>query len=352
MAMRKLAGFSWISGLLVIGGMLTVPLWARPQFGGQAQAPGQVVDDLSFTMPSGWIDRPAQGPNAKAHFVLFRGGIPYCEMYVYCDPLTQPMSLDQAFQKGVAQVQAALQGYRPLGTRNMRIAGQDTIVHDFSYNVAGAASFTARAYILLVNNKIYNFFFNTVSGNFHSVQSAFDQIVSTVRSAPAGGPPNPAAGLPALGAPEKQAEGGLPGLTPEPAEAPLFKDADARFTVPLPAGTTVFRHEGNLTSYKNAGKKAYFQVWSFTGVSEAMGMRDYAMKAKTMNGKQAMWDLAGKEIVVALYTGGDLTSEKKATVTAVYPAVGLYLSIEVPIADYPADQEWIAGIIRGVRFSK
>ncbi len=162
----------------------------QQQMGGQPQ--GQSGDDIAYTMPPGWVIQQVQGagPNVKVHYVYFQGGVPYCEMYLFCDPLAQPMTLDQAFQQGVERARPALQGYQPLGTQKTQVAGQETIVHDFSYFVSGSVSFIGRSYVMLVNNNVYNFFFNTTNNYFYSLQGIFAQILSTVRVVP-----RPAPGL-------------------------------------------------------------------------------------------------------------------------------------------------------------
>jgi len=541
----------------------------QQQMGGQPQAQGQSGDDLTYTMPPGWIIQQVQGagPNVKVHYVYSQGGVPYCEMYLFCDPLAQPMTLDQAFQQGVERARPTLQGYQPLATQKTQVAGQETIVHDFSYFVSGSVSFIGRSYVMLVNNNLYNFFFNTTNSYFYSLQGIFAQIVSTVRvvpkpapgmqpgfqpgvqpggqmGAPVGGaqtggmivqeqeftldltpgwrpsndsagakyrwydqngqklgalfifepdqggammtlfgdvspsslldsafekqktdlfqtldnykpintvktkiggfdalvhdfniiqgqttgynrwyfivhkpkadegttrygtyvytfgftttalnqlemvksqfdaimgsirpkgapapqartatppppPPANAAGAPPVAPPvqiqrpqEKPAVGGLPTLAPETAAADTYQDADGRFKIPLPAGTKIYRKEGNMTSYENREKNAYFQVWSFKKAKEADGLREYATKNKKLNGKPVTWNVDGREVFIGLYTGGDTTSIAKATVTAVYPSVGLYILIEVPAKEYAATQEWISDLIRGVRFLK
>jgi hypothetical protein len=567
MSLRKSAVFFGLFIFVFLAPVLTGQFPAGQQMGGQPQA--QFGDDITYTMPPGWIIQPVQGAgaNVRVHYVYYQGGIPYCEMYLFCDPLAQTMTLDQAFQQGVERARPTLQGYQPLATQKTQVAGQETVVHDFSYFVSGSVSFIGRSYVMLVNNNLYNFFFNTTNTYFYSLQGIFAQIVSTVRvvprpapgiqpgiqpgvqlggqmGAPVGGmqaggmtvqeqdftldlapgwgpsndpagakyrwynqngqqlgaffifepdqgggmatlfgdvspsslldaafekqktdlfqtlgnyapintvktkiggfdalvhdfnfaqgqttgyyrwyfivhkpkadegttrygtyvypfgfmttalnqlemvksqfdaimgsirpkgapappartatppppPPANAAGAPPVAPPvqiqrpqEKPAVGGLPTLTPETGTTATYQDAAGRFKIPLPAGTKIFRKEGDLTSYQNREKNAYFQIWTAASVEKAEGIELLITEKKKLNGKPVKWDVGGTEAIIKLYSGKNTIGDDVAVLTAFYPKAALVLLIEVPAKAYAADQEWISGLIRGVQFLK
>jgi hypothetical protein len=515
-------------------------------FGGAQQAGAITADDIAYTMPPGWIMQPVQaGPEVIAHYVYYRGGMPSCELYISCEVPAAPKTLDQAFQEGLAKVKPALPFYQARGTQRTTVAGLDAIVHDFSYYVAQSAAFTGRSYVFIVNGKVYNFFFNTTSGNFTGVQGLFPQILNSVQvnptpnvaaqegggggvtvgpgggltceehgvafELPAGWAPsndpagakyrlhrngrlvgslfvfepnqlsamtalfgggsaaqlkdalaarqeglfkqigeykpaettnmkfgpfealvhefdfrqtnNPgfyrwyfvsvkakedtgttqyppvvhefsimstaldqrgalkkefdaifatlrlkgatapavttvaeAAGPPAVQSkpPAKKAAGALPQLagTDTAAEAGVYTDPQSRVRIPLPPDTVIFRKEGELTSYKNKPRKAYFQFWSMKSVSEAGGMGSYATKDKKQNGAAMSWEVEGREVLVKLYTGKNVINDDVAAVTALYPEANLLVYVEVPLKDYNTSQEWIMEFLQGVHYLK
>jgi len=164
----------------------------------------QTIDDLVYTLPPGWVFQPVQaGPEVKAHYAFYYGGVPCGELYISQEILSGPQTVDQFFQAGLAKVRPTLPYYQARGTQKINLAGLETLVHEFSYALAGTM-FIGRTYVLVVNGKGYSFFFQTVSNYFSSVQQAFAQVMSTVKTAvqpaPAPGPsprpaPSPGAGM-------------------------------------------------------------------------------------------------------------------------------------------------------------
>ena len=145
---------------------------------------GQDANDITYTMPAGWSLQPVQaGPEVKAHYVLMSGGRPYGEMYFSREPLAGPQSLDQFFQAGLEKVKPSISNYRALQTQHISLAGIDTIVHDFNYDLSGT-SWSGRSYSMLVNDTAYTFFFNTLSQYAPSLQGTISQVMSSVRPAP------------------------------------------------------------------------------------------------------------------------------------------------------------------------
>jgi hypothetical protein len=518
-------------------------------FGGGAQAGATTAEDIVYAMPAGWIMQPVQaGPEVIAHYVYYRGGIPYCEMYLSSKVLTGPQSLEQAFQEGIETAKPNFPYYQSHGTQRIQVAGLEAIVHDFSYYMAQSAAFKGRVYVMLVNNKMYSFFFNTSSANFAGVQGLFPQVLGSVRVAPkpavvaqtggaggltgAGGPgggmtceehglvfelpagwvpsndpagakyrlPSPAGGqlaalfvfepdklsglsvlfgenaataldnalnrrkeelfktfdeytpvgttkikiggldalvhdfdfrqsnfrgfyrwyfisvktkedtattkyapnihqfsfmssaleqrealkaqfdaifaslrlkgapapagqittageltLPAEAAqpqkhPAKKA-GSLPQLTGgETAEPGVYVDPKGLVRIPLPAEAQLFRKEGEMTSYHVRNKNAYMQIWSMKSFDEAERMQLVATEDKKQNGDQMRWDVAGRQAIIKLYTGKNISKKDVAVVTAIFPDASLFILVEVPVNDYGAAQEWIEEFIRGVQF--
>jgi hypothetical protein len=167
---------------------------ARPQL-----TTGQEADDITYTMPAGWSLQPVQaGPEIKAHYVLMSGGRPYGEMYFGKEPLAALQSLDQFFQAGLEKVRPGIPSYRPLQTQRISLAGIDTIVHDFAYDLSGT-SWSGRTYSMLVNNTGYTFFFNTLSQYLPSLQGTISQVMASVRPAPKPKPAPQAVGVQAGG---------------------------------------------------------------------------------------------------------------------------------------------------------
>jgi hypothetical protein len=215
-------GVAFLSVLIV--SLLVPGLFSAAGFGGgQIQAGEQTADDVSFTLTSGWYPKPVQaGPEVKGHYVLMRGGVPYCELYISGRALAASETLDQAFQQGLKTLKPGLPYYQARGTQKTKIAGTDAIVHEMSYNPSAGVPFVARAYCLIANASVYTFFFNTTSTYFVSLQGSFQQIMSTVRitELPAALPPP------------------LPEPEPAGAAASAYRDPQGRFQIPVPPGWT------------------------------------------------------------------------------------------------------------------
>jgi hypothetical protein len=174
--------------------------FAQPQL-----TAGQEADDITYAMPAGWSLQPVQaGPEVKAHYVLMSGGRPYGEMYFSKEALAAPQSLDQFFQAGLEKAKPAIPNYRLRQTQHISVAGIDTIVHDFTYDISGT-SWSGRTYSMLINNTAYTFFFNTLSQYLQSLQGTISQIMASVRPAPK---PKPA---PQMGGVQAGGQAAVPG---------------------------------------------------------------------------------------------------------------------------------------------
>lgn len=151
-------------------------------FGADIQTAGAfTLDDIVYTMPPGWVLQPVQaGPEVKAHYAFYYGGVPCGELYVSQEILSGPMTVDQFFQEALTKVRPTLPYYQARNTQKITLSGLETVVHEFSYALAGTM-FTGRTYALVFNGKAYTFFFQTVSNYFSSVQPAFGQVMSSVK---------------------------------------------------------------------------------------------------------------------------------------------------------------------------
>jgi len=136
---------------------------------------------IEFTMPAGWV--PKSAPGVKAAYDLFFQGKPYAEMYLSEETLNEPKTAAQVLEDGIRKNSGNLNSYRSLGSSNVRIAGTDGAVHDFSYHIPQTAvQFTGRVLVLVVSDTAYSFFFNTTSGYFPYVKGSFDEIAASVRA--------------------------------------------------------------------------------------------------------------------------------------------------------------------------
>jgi hypothetical protein len=188
--------FSGLAAIFVPAGLG----FARPQL-----TAGQEADDITYTMPAGWSLQPVQaGPEVKAHYVLMSGGRPYGEMYFSKEPLAAPQSLDQFFQANVEKAKPTIPNYRPRQTQHISLAGIDTIVHDFTYDIS-STNWSGRTYSMLIGNTAYTFFFNTLSQYLPSLQGTISQIMASVRPAPK---PKPA---PQIGGVQAGGQAAVPG---------------------------------------------------------------------------------------------------------------------------------------------
>jgi len=154
--------------LWILVSTLAVAFSAFAQIGTPGPA-GQIGDDITYTMPQGWIAQPVQGagPEMKAHYAFFYQGTPCGEMSLYCGPLTGSSSIEQAFQDGLANIRPALPYYQARGTQKITIGGMPTMVHEFSYTPAGGGIlFIARTYTMIAGSGIYTFWFQTVQNYF------------------------------------------------------------------------------------------------------------------------------------------------------------------------------------------
>ena len=188
-----------ILSILLFSGLAAIFIPAGYGFARPQLTAGQEADDITYTMPAGWLLQPVQaGPEVKAHYVLMSGGRPYGEMYFSKEALAAPQNLDQFFQAGVEKAKPTIPNYRPRQTQRISLAGIDAIVHDFAYDVSGT-SWSGRTYSMLIDNTAYTFFFNTLSQYLPSLQGTISQVMASVRPAPKPKPAPQAAGVQAGG---------------------------------------------------------------------------------------------------------------------------------------------------------
>lgn len=136
---------------------------------------------IEFTMPAGWV--PKSAPGAKAAYDLYFQGKPYAEMYLSEEALNEPKTASQLLEDGIRKNSGNLSGYRSLGSSNVRVAGTDGVVLDFSYYIPQTTvQFTGRLLVLVVNEAAYSFFFNTTSSYFPYVKGSFEEIASSVKA--------------------------------------------------------------------------------------------------------------------------------------------------------------------------
>jgi len=287
MSRQKLLGILWIllfSGLAAI----FVPAgygFARPQL-----TAGQEADDITYTMPAGWSLQPVQGgPEVKAHYVLMSGGRPYGEMYFSKEFLAAPQSLDQFFQAGLEKAKPTIPNYRPRQTQRISLAGIDTIVHDFVYDLSGT-SWSGRTYSMLINNTAYTFFFNTLSQYLPSLQTTISQVMSSVRPAPKPAPASQALGVPAGG---KDAVPGAPGGGPGTVEENgLQFDLPAGWAPSNDAQGAKYRLYGpEGTLY---GSLFIFEPDKLSGLSAMMGGPDNTLDSVLRDNQEGLYKNIGQ----------------------------------------------------------
>ncbi len=332
---------------------------------GAGESGGQLTgtlagNDITWNMPPGWFMQPVFGasPEVIGHYSYYRGGLPYCEMFLSCEILATPKTLDEAFAEAMEKAKPALPLYQARGTQRTMIAGLDAIVHEFSFYMVQGVPFAGRAYTLIVNGGLYSFLFNATSSNFDTFRGVFPQIIDSVKRNPkAAAPAGQIQGqAQAQVSPEKKAPKTLPSPTGEPTSgSAVFTDPDGRIRIPLPDGAEIFRYVSNLTSYKFKDKKAYFQIWTFESPSKALGMEAYAASEQwkgKLREKAQVWVVAGAEVQVKFYAGKDSVDDDAVIVPAVYPEHGLFVLIEVAGDGFEASWAWIKSFIEGARFSK
>lgn len=146
---------------------------------------GQDLEAIAYQMPAGWYNQPVQaGPELLAHYVYMSGGRPYGELYLSREIQAAPKSLDELLREGIEKARPGLQGYSARGTQRTTIGGLEALVHDFSYFVAGSVAFSGRVYVLVSDNIMYSFLFNTPTQTFSFMQGVFGQVMATVRPTP------------------------------------------------------------------------------------------------------------------------------------------------------------------------
>ncbi len=148
--------------------------------------PAQDADEISYTMPPGWVVQAVQGgPEIKAHYVFMNGGRPYGEMYLSQVVLAAPQTADLVFQEGLAKVRPTMPYYQARNTQKVVLGGIDTVVHEFAYMPQGAGvMFIGRSYTMVVGSTAFTFFFQAVTNFFPSMQTQFSQVMTTVRPIP------------------------------------------------------------------------------------------------------------------------------------------------------------------------
>jgi len=173
--MRKF-GFSVLCGVIFLSAVGAVFFCPDEGAGETVSAGG-----IEFTMPAGWV--PKSAPGVKAAYDLFYQGKPYAEMYLSEETLTEPKSAAQILEDGIRKNSGNLSNYRSMGISNVRVAGTDGVLHDFSYHIPQAAvQFTGRVPVIVVNGAAYSFFFNTTSSYFPYVKGSFEEIASSVKA--------------------------------------------------------------------------------------------------------------------------------------------------------------------------
>jgi hypothetical protein len=165
--------------LLTVVLFLTVEgsLFSPPEAAGESLR----VDDIDFTMPSAWVAKSE--PGVKAAYTFFFQGKPYAEMFLTKETLDSQKTAAQALDEGLRKNSANIQGYRPVQTNSITVAGTDASIHDFSYFLPQTpVQFTGRVLVIVLNNAAYTFFFNTTSGYFPYVKGSFSEVVGSIRA--------------------------------------------------------------------------------------------------------------------------------------------------------------------------
>ena len=211
----------------------------------------QAQDEISYTMPPGWLAQAVQGnAELKAHYVLMSGGRPYAEMYLSQSVAPAGQTIEQVFEQGLANVRPQLQYYQARGNQMVTIAGLPAVAHEFSYMPAGmGVIFIARTYTLVSGSSVFTFWFQSTENYFASTQIYFGQVMASVRPVPkpAPAPVNQAggnlAGVPAnqgggnvAGAPVVQGGGNLAGQPAVTAGGGGIVADDMGLNFDLPAG--------------------------------------------------------------------------------------------------------------------
>lgn len=180
-------------------------------------------------------------------------------------------------------------------------------------------------------------FFATRDARLDAKKAQFDDIIKTVRTK------NAAAAAP-------PATGDLPALEPEAEPAARFRDAAARFELPLPEGAKQESRAAALAVYAIAAKAARIELHCLPSAAEAVAKVDAIAAGKKANGKEMTWQVGGKEAVVRLYTHKDAAGEPLATLVARYPEVALVVVVELPAKGYGDGQAWITPFLKGLRY--
>jgi hypothetical protein len=329
--------------------------------------------DFSLDLAPGW--QPSNDPQGAKYRLYNQNGQLLGSLFIFePDPGAVILSLlgnadaDQLLQSALEtkkrELFKDLGNYTPVDTIKTKLGGLDALIHDFNFS-QGLTQGYYRWYFVAYKPKqdegstvyatqVYQFaFMTTALAQLNVLKPQFDAIMGSVR--PKGAPALQAVrteGRPSQKLPEPTNINKLPSLVPAVGEAGVYQDSDGRFRISFPAGTQFLRKDGKMSSYKNTQKNAYFQVWSFPTVNEAVGMRDYAMKDKNLNGEVVTWEVSREEVLVGLYTGGTQAGDAKATIAVVYPSVSGLLLIEIPAKDYAGAQDWITSLIKSIEFLK
>ncbi len=357
MSFRRFAG-------LVVGIVLAVLSAGVPGF------PQAAAEEITYTMPPGWAAQPVQGagPDVKAHYVFLSGGRPYGEMYLYGPSPAAAEGLEATFNDGLTKLRPNLPYYQARGTLKMEIDGRPAIRHEFAYMPAGSGvMFAVRTYTLLVGQNVYTFFFQGLQTYGAAAGPYYDAVMASVTAAPK---PAPVAPLPTVpeSAPrrnpawatpkrvptpkaETRTEGGLPVLAEEPAPGGLYTDPFGRYTVKLPETAVHQKTEDNAAWFQMPQAKTAFIIHNCPGDGTVASLAARFAAGKKEGGAPTVLTVDGREATVALFTAPDAAGLNMAWVTAGYKGSGLLIVVSLPAKDYAGAQDWIGGLLRGVRFN-
>ncbi|GEM_PF-4342101 len=166
--------------LLISLGFLGHILNDNKGFGKEA---GQISrEELIYKLPPGWLIDPIQaGPTLIAHYTYYQSGKPYAELYIMKESRGGEKSLTQVFEEALEKGKPSLPYYQPQGTQRIMVAGAEAILHDFTYLVGGNVLFYGRVYVMIVDDMVYSFFFNTPNSHFSWVQNSFSEVMNSVQ---------------------------------------------------------------------------------------------------------------------------------------------------------------------------
>lgn len=370
-----------IIGIILIAFMLSVGIVY-----GQGSFYSDPQGRFSFNLPAGWKAAVPYDSAQAAYFTYSVQQGTVGELIVMLEELPFTASIDQyaaaAEENGFKQ----LPGYKPGTQLPATIFGLPAIKKNFTFSPQTGLTLQSEAYMFISGNFAYTILLDVLPDYFAQIEPGFSQAVASfkvqvgapvavqpvpqptptitqptipVPTLPAPAPVSPAAPTaPAPGSPTIGGAAPAPStpVTPTQPVVPTsptcdtgmtaYMDPQARFSIPIPAGSTTAQTTEIGVVLNTPGGAGIVAMYT-QGEQYVQGMVAQIEPNHKFHG-QSQVQAGNRQAIVKLYSAvNSQDNVNYATVVVTYPGTPFMIIITVPADKYNQVQPWILEMIKG-----